>query len=236
MKQSIILLHGLFGELSNWKTVTDYFKSSYNIFVPNLPLFDNHKEDELEYLVNWLENYIKNLNLKNIILVGNSLGGHVAIIYTHRNLDNVQALVLTGSSGLYENNNLGSFPRRHSYSYIQKHAANTFYDPAVATKELVDDVFEIVKDNIKCFKIIKTAKKAQRNQVNELLPQITIPVLLIWGKEDTITPFNVAKDFQSMLPDAILIPISNCGHAPMMENPERFNEILADFLKQKMLT
>ncbi|REG99495.1 alpha/beta fold hydrolase [Flavobacterium aquicola] len=232
MKQTIILLHGLFGGLSNWKTVTDHFQEYYNIYVPTMPLYDDHKIDELDYLVTWLENYTESLQLNNIILVGNSLGGHVAFLYTHRNLSNVKSLILTGSSGLYENNTLGSFPRRHSYSYIREHAANTFYDPAIATKELVDEVFEIVNDNRKCFKIIKTAKRAQRNQVTNLLAEINIPVLLIWGKEDRITPLHVAKDFHKMLPNSQLVEILNCGHAPMMEHPVQFNEILEDFLNK----
>jgi pimeloyl-ACP methyl ester carboxylesterase len=230
MKQSIILLHGLFGGLSNWQTVVNHFGSTHDVHVPLLPITDEHKEDDLEYLVNWLHRYIDDAGLKNVILVGNSLGGHVAVIYTQRNLSNVRSLVLTGSSGLYENSTLGSFPKRHSKSYIHKQVANTFYDPLTATDELVDAVFEIVGDNRKCFRIIKTARKTQRTYVTDLLPQIKLPVLLIWGREDRITPPNVAEDFQRMLPDVRLVYLSECGHAPMMEQPQEFNRILESFI------
>ncbi len=230
MKQNIILLHGLFGSLSNWNGVIDHFGSNHNIYIPLLPILDEHKEDNLEYLVNFLNTYIDNAGLKNVILVGNSLGGHVAILYTHRNLANVRSLVLTGSSGLYEKQTLGSFPKRHSKSFIREHVANTFYDPAIATDELVDAVFEIVGDNRKCLRIIKTSKKTQNSYVTDLLPQIKLPVLLIWGREDHITPPNVAEDFQRMLPDARLIYLSQCGHAPMMEKPYEFNKALESFI------
>lgn len=230
MKQSIILLHGLFGGLSNWKGVIDHFDSAYDVHVPLLPILDDHKEDELEYLVRWLQNYIDDAGLKNVILVGNSLGGHVGIIYTHRNLENVRSLVLTGSSGLYEKNTLGSFPKRHNYSFIRKHVANTFYDPLTATDELVDEVFKIVGDNRKCLRIIRTSKRTQNSYVTDLLPQIKVPVLLIWGREDNVTPPNVAEDFKRMLPDSKLVYLSQCGHAPMMEKPVEFNEALEHFI------
>lgn len=230
MKQSIILLHGLFGGLSNWEAVVEYFSPSYDIHVPLLPIMDEHKEDDLEYLVRWLERYIENSQLKNVILIGNSLGGHVAILYTHRNLFKVHSLVLTGSSGLYEKQTLGSFPRRHNKSFIRNQVANTFYDPEVATDELVDAVFEIVGDNRKCFRIIKTSRRTQNSYVTDLLPQLKLPVLLIWGREDNVTPPNVAEDFKRMLPDAQLIFFSECGHAPMMEKPNEFNTVLESFL------
>ena len=228
MKPSIILLHGLFGGLSNWKGVIDHFGSTHDIHVPLLPILDEHKEDNLEYLVNFLDRYIDNSGLKNVILVGNSLGGHVAILYANRNLANVRSLVLTGSSGLYEKQTLGSFPKRHSKSFIREQVANTFYDPA--TDELVDAVFEIVGDNRKCLRIIKTSKKTQNSYVTDFLPQIKLPVLLIWGREDSITPPNVAEDFQRMLPDARLVYLSQCGHAPMMEKPKEFNQVLENFI------
>jgi pimeloyl-ACP methyl ester carboxylesterase len=132
--------------------------------------------------------------------------------------------------GLYEKNTLGSFPKRHNYSYIREHVANTFYDPLTATAELVDAVFEIVGDNRKCLRIIRTSKKTQNSYVTDLLPQINVPALLIWGREDNVTPPNVAEDFQRMLPDARLVYLSQCGHAPMMEKPKEFNEALGHFI------
>src|SRR5689334_19223310 len=102
MKQNMILLHGLFGQLSNWDSVVEQFGTSYNVYVPSLPIYDTPKTDPLYFLVEYLENFIASNNLKNIILIGNSLGGHVAILYASRNGQNVKNLILTGSSGLYE--------------------------------------------------------------------------------------------------------------------------------------
>ncbi|MDI1255579.1 MAG: alpha/beta hydrolase [Flavobacterium sp.] len=231
MKQSIILLHGLFGGLSNWKDVISHFEEKFEIHAPIIPIYDEHKENILDYFVNDLAEYINRHKLQNVILVGNSLGGHVAIIYAHKYPENVNKLVLTGSSGLYENYTIGSFPRRHDYSYIQKQVANTFYDLKCVTKELVDEVFEILSDNKKCIKIIRAAKITQRSYTTDILPEIDLPVLLIWGIEDNITPPNVAEEFKLLLPNAKLVFLSECGHAPMMERPIQFNEVLDEFLK-----
>ncbi|WP_143304782.1 alpha/beta fold hydrolase [Chitinophaga vietnamensis] len=230
MKPNMILLHGLFGGLSNWKGVTSHFQSDYEIHIPPLPLFDQHKEDNLDYLVRFLENYIQQHQLRDIVLVGNSLGGHVAILYAHRHPAQVRRLVLSGSSGLYENTSMGSYPKRGNYAYIKERVAYTFYDPAVATASLVAEVFSITTDARKCYSVVRMAKSAQRNHVGKLLPEIPVKTLLIWGEDDKISPPEVAHEFAELLPDASLVMLPQCGHAPMMERPEEFNVALAAFL------
>ncbi|WP_212004440.1 alpha/beta fold hydrolase [Chitinophaga sp. HK235] len=230
MKQSMILLHGLFGGLSNWHGVVQNFESRYDIHIPPLPIFDQHNQDNLEYLVNFLDNYIQQHQLEKLILIGNSLGGHVAILYTHRHPEMVDKLILTGSSGLYENNSLGSFPKRGNYNYIRERVAYTFYDPATATDALVDEVFNTTSNAAKCMRIVRMAKSAQRNYVGPLLPEIPTNTLLIWGEDDKISPPDVAHEFLQFLPNASLVMLPKCGHAPMMELPELFNDALERFL------
>lgn len=230
MKQSMILLHGLFGGLSNWDGVVTHFASRYNIHIPPLPIYDHHFQDNLEYLVHFLERYIDEAKLEKVILVGNSLGGHVAILYTHRHPEKVDKLVLTGSSGLYENTSMGSYPRRGNYAYIKERVAYTFYDPAVATEELVREVYNTTTNASKCLSIVRMAKSAQRNYVASLLPEIATPVLLIWGEEDKIAPPAVAEEFYQLLPNATLKMLPACGHAPMMELPKEFNVLLEEYL------
>jgi pimeloyl-ACP methyl ester carboxylesterase len=231
MKPGLILLHGLFGGLSNWEGVVAHFGPHYDIHIPPLPIYDRHKQDHLEYLVNFLESYIADKKLEQVVLIGNSLGGHVAILYTHRHPEKVAKLVLTGSSGLYENTSMGGYPKRGSYAYIKERVAYTFYDPAVATDALVDEVFRITNDPPKCLSIIRTAKSAQRNYVADILGEIQIPVLLVWGEEDRVSPPDVALDFARLLPNATLKMLPHCGHAPMMERPAEFNAALEKFLE-----
>lgn len=230
----ILLLHGLFGALSNWQSVIKEFSSNRRVIIPVMPIFDMPiRTASVDGLVQFIEEFINYKNLNNLTLVGNSLGGHVGLIYTLRNKNKVRRLALTGSSGLFENSMGGSFPKRGSYEYVKERVAYTFYDPQTATKELVDEVFEITKDIPKCIRIVAIAKSAQRHNMAKDIRNIEIPTLLIWGLNDTITPPIVAHEFNKLIPNSKLLFIDKCGHAPMMEHPEKFNKIFTKFLEEQ---
>jgi pimeloyl-ACP methyl ester carboxylesterase len=226
--ETLMLCHGLFGALSNFSDLIEKFRHTHKVVVPILPLFDL---DILHTTVSGLEkhiaSFIEHKNYTNIHLLGNSLGGHVALVYI---LKHPERVTLTGSSGLFENAMGDSYPKRGDYEYIKNKTAQTFYDPAVATPELVDEVFEITKNRIKVIKIIALAKSAIRHNLGEELNQIQQPTLLIWGKNDIVTPPFVAEEFKKLIPNSQLHFIDKCGHAPMMEVPAEFNTILEKFL------
>lgn len=234
--ENLLLLHGLFGALSNWDGVIDGFSSQYRVIIPVLPIYElPARKANLEALLDFLERFIAQYNLSNLTLLGNSLGGHIGLLYTLKNPDNVQRLVLTGSSGLFENGMGGSFPKRGSYSYIAERVAYTFYDPAIASKELIDEVFETTSSIAKCMSIVGIAKSAQRHNLSKELHRIKSPTLLVWGLNDTITPPYVGHEFKRLIENSELHFIDKCCHAPMMEHPEKFNVILKQFLSKHAL-
>ena len=230
--QPLMLLHGLFGALSNFSDLIEHFKHTHKVIVPILPLYDlDLLHTTVKGLAKHVQQFIDHKGYDQIHLLGNSLGGHVGLVYILSHPEKIKTLTLTGSSGLFENAMGDSYPKRGDYEYIRAKTAETFYDPAVATKELVDEVFEITNSRIKVIKIIALAKSAIRNNLGEELGQIKVPTLLIWGKNDKVTPPFVAEDFHKLIPNSELAFIDQCGHAPMMEVPNAFNEILAQFLK-----
>jgi pimeloyl-ACP methyl ester carboxylesterase len=232
----LLLLHGLFGALSNWEKVVNTFSVNYRVVIPVMPIYESPiRSASLDGLVTFIENFVAYKTLSNLTLLGNSLGGHVALIYTLKNESNVRRLVLTGSSGLFENSMGGSFPKRGSYNYIKERVAYTFYDPATASKELVDEVFDITKDIPKCMRIVAIAKSAQRHNMAKEITKIKVPTLLVWGLNDTITPPIVAHEFNKLIPNSELRFIDECGHAPMMEHPEKFNKLLMQFMQVEQL-
>ena len=127
------------------------------------------------------------------------------------------------------------YPKRGNYEYIQNKTEEVFYDPKIATKEIVDEVFAGVNDREKLFKTLSLAKSAIRHNMTDDLPKMDTNTLIIWGKQDIVTPPNVAEEFNSLLPNSELSWIDKCGHAPMMEHPEKFNIILGDWLKSRKL-
>tara|TARA_B100000575_G_scaffold85615_1_gene67667 strand:+ start:7311 stop:8060 length:750 start_codon:yes stop_codon:yes gene_type:complete len=233
--QVIILLHGLMGGLSNFTDVLDFFSSrDYKVIIPELPIYNLPlKETTVKAFSDFLEDFIQHKNLNNVILLGNSLGGHIGLIFSNNNPNLVKSLVLTGSSGLYENSMGESYPKRENYEYIKKKTEEVFFNPKVATKEIIDEVYETVNNRDKLVRTLAIAKSAIRHNMSKELPNILTPTLLIWGENDLVTPPEVATEFKLLLPNSELKWIKNCGHAPMMEYPNEFNRILFNWLKQK---
>lgn len=229
--EPLMLLHGLFGALSNFEPLIEYFKIRNKVIVPMLPLLEmDLLHTSVGGLQKFVQKFIEHRNYNNIHLLGNSLGGHVALVYLLNHPEKVKSLILTGSSGLFENGMGDTYPKRGDKEYIRNKTALTFYDPSMATDELVDEVFEITNNRLKVIKIITLAKSAIRNNLGEELSQIQQPTCLIWGNNDTITPPFVGKEFNKLIPNSELHLIDKCGHAPMMEVPVEFNKILSGFL------
>ena len=232
--ETLLLLHGLMGALSNWEDVVNEFSPRYRVILPILPIYDMPLlTTGVRALSKFIHKFIKFKKLSNVVLLGNSLGGHVGLIYVLAHPGYVKALVLTGSSGLYENAFGGSFPKRESIDFVREKVQYTFYDPAIATDELVNDVFVMINDRHKVIRILAMAKSAIRHNMNKELRKITMPVCLIWGRDDKITPPEVAVEFNEMLPNAELHWIDKCGHAPMMERPVEFKQYLSAFLDKR---
>ncbi|MCK5677795.1 MAG: alpha/beta fold hydrolase, partial [Flavobacteriaceae bacterium] len=144
----LIILHGLMGNLSNFDGVFDYFSNlGYKVIMPDLPLYVLPLlKTNVKYLSKFLKNFVKHKGIDKYILLGNSLGGHIALYHTKLNPKNVSGIVLTGSSGLYESAMGESYPKRSDYEYIKKKTQDVFYNPEIATKKVVDEVFETLNN------------------------------------------------------------------------------------------
>ena len=231
--EPLVLLHGLFGALSNFEDLINHFSSNYKVVVPLLPLFElDIFHTTVGGLAKYVNKFIEARGFTNVHLLGNSLGGHVALVHILKNPERIKTLTLTGSSGLFESGMGDSYPKRGDIEYIRKKTELTFFDPAMATEELVKEVFEITNNRIKVIKIIALAKSAIRNNIGDDLKKVKQPTCLIWGKNDTITPPFVAEEFNKLIPNSELHFIDKCGHAPMMEVPAEFNVVLEQFLSK----
>lgn len=224
----IIVLHGLMGGLSNFDGVTNYFPAKgFKVVLPELPIYTlNILKTNVKAFAKFVHDFIKHKGYNKVILLGNSLGGHIALYYTKMYPETVEALIITGSSGLYESAMGDTYPRRGDYEFIKKKAEDVFFNPAVATKEIVDDVFATVNDRMKLIKTLTIAKSAIRHNMAKDLPKMKTPTCIIWGRNDKVTPPDVAMEFNELLPNSDLFWIEECGHAAMMEHPDEFNNLL----------
>lgn len=232
-KEPLLLLHGLFGALSNFEGILDYFGTKRTVVVPILPMFEMPlRQVSVSGLVEYVTEFVTFMQYDKVHLLGNSLGGHIGLLYALAHPEKIASITLTGSSGLFENAMGSSFPPRSNYDFIKKKTEATFYDPAMASKELVDEVFDTVNDRNKVIRILATAKSAIRHNLADKLHEIKVPTLLVWGNQDIITPPFVGEKFKELIPHAELFLLDKCGHAPMMEQSAQFNDILEKFLEK----
>ena len=233
--QPIIVLHGLMGGLSNFDGVRKFFpEKGYKVVIPELPVYSKPLlKTNVKHFAKYLKDFIDQKEYKDVILLGNSLGGHIGLYHTKLYPENVKALIITGSSGLYESAMGSGYTKRSDYEVIKKKAQEVFYDPEIATKEIVDEVYATVNDRNKLIKTLAIAKSAIRHNMAKDLPHMLTPTCIIWGKNDTVTPPDVADEFHKLLPNSDLFWIDKCGHAAMMEHPDLFNDILYKWLTNK---
>lgn len=233
----LIVLHGLMGGLSNFDYVIKYFSTKgYQVIIPELPIYTQTLlKTNVKNFAKYLHDFIEYKGFEEVILLGNSLGGHIGLYHTKLYPQKVKALIITGSSGLYESAMGGGYTKRGDYEVIKKKAQDVFYDPAIATKEIVDEVYQTVNDRNKLIKTLAIAKSAIRHNMAKDLPKMTVPTCIIWGKNDNVTPPEVAEEFHDLLPNSDLFWIDKCGHAAMMEHPNEFNQILHGWLQKKGL-
>jgi len=233
----IVILHGLMGGLSNFEEVADFFsEKGYKIVIPELPIYtQNILKTNVKAFARYVKDFITFKGFDRVILLGNSLGGHIALYHAKMYPEKMLGLVITGSSGLYESAMGDSYPRRGDYEYIKQKAESVFYDPKVATKEMVDEVYSMANDRIKLIKTLTIAKSAIRHNMAKDLPKMHLPTCIIWGKNDSVTPPEVAEEFHRLLPNSSLNWIDKCGHAAMMERPAEFNKLMLSWLKENHL-
>ncbi|HTE09254.1 MAG TPA: alpha/beta fold hydrolase, partial [Flavitalea sp.] len=119
--EPLVLLHGLFGALSNFTDLIEYFRHHNKVVVPMLPLFEL---DLLHTTVGGLEKFVYKFiearDYRDIHMLGNSLGGHVALLHVLKHPERIKSVILTGSSGLFESGMGDSYPKRGDYEYIKK--------------------------------------------------------------------------------------------------------------------
>lgn len=231
----VVLLHGMLGGVDNWtSTIETLSEAGYRAIAPLLPVYSLPLEEtSVAGLTDHTSRFLEQLGIERPVLVGNSLGGHVALVYTLSNSQAVSGLVLTGASGIHEVIIGDSKLKRYDRDYVRQKAALTFHDPVHVTDELIEGVLKVVWDRPSALRLIKIARSAKTDTVRDRLGSIRVPSLLIWGRQDRLTPPEVAIDFQSRMQNAQVAFIDECGHAPMIEQPGKFAALLLRFLASR---
>jgi len=229
---TVLILHGLFGSLSNFETMMNTLGNRFKFIMPFLPLNTCElKNANLEGMLSFIKNFVDQHGLNEFSILGNSFGGHLALMYALQEPHKVKSLILTASSGLFESSLGNEYPKRDK-TFLKSKILETFGNKSIVTDELVSEVQDIVNSKSNALRIVKLAKSATRQNLLDIIHTISIPTLLVWGKDDVITPPFVAEKFHQLMPNSELVWIDHCGHAPMMEYPEEFANSMLPFLNK----
>jgi pimeloyl-ACP methyl ester carboxylesterase len=229
--EPVVLLHGLLGTMDHWDGTLDALAPLSRALAPEVPILDGARaEASVEGLARHVAAFMEALELPPAVVGGNSLGGHLALELALRYPDRVSGLILTGSSGLFERGFTRGVPHVPTAAFVREKMEEVFYDASLVTPSWVESVRRVLTTRASALRVLHVARSAKRSNLESRLGEIRVPTLLAWGKDDCITPPEVAERFRALLPHAQLEFIANCGHAPMLEQPLIFNALVEDWL------
>jgi pimeloyl-ACP methyl ester carboxylesterase len=214
----------------------EYLADHYRLFALQLPIDrDGNRRHtsfrSLGQLTDHVKWFFDKMDLDRAVLCGNSLGGQVAIDFCLQHPGRVERLVLAGSAGLFERSLAGGRMLRHCRKLVREQACEIFHDPIHVTDELVEDIYAMLGDRQYRRFLLRVAMATRDRHMLDELAQVEAPTLIIWGRNDTITPPFVAEQFFDELPSSELAFIDHCGHAPPIEQPEEFARLMNAFLR-----
>ncbi len=233
---AVVMLHGLLGNVPQWEpAITGLWAKGYRVVCPEIPIQALPlRKANMTGVMDFVGQFLDELEAEELVLVGNSLGGQIALMYVLDSPDRVTAMILAGSAGIYEVETGTRTFRRNDREWIRQRAQVSFYNPDLAHDELVNDLYELANDRTRAMRVLKIARHSLTITLNDDLTKIFVPTMLIWGKHDRITPEDVARTFEASLPHAELRAIDKCGHAPQIECPDEFNALALEFLERTL--
>jgi pimeloyl-ACP methyl ester carboxylesterase len=229
------MLHGVLGQASNWAALLPHIPGGCHGAALHFPLFDNAPRlDSLAALIDYAAGFVASLDTEQVVLAGNSLGGHVALHLALRLPQQVAGLVLAGSSGLLERT-FGIVPGLYpSREWIAERVREVFYNPDCISAGLIDEVSQVLHSRGCLRRLVSLFLSARRDDLTGRLGAVRCPALLVWGCEDIVTPPTAARQFHALLPDSELHFIERCGHVPMLEHPYVFSTLLNDWWQRRI--
>jgi len=228
----IIFCPGLFGGIYNILEVFEHFSDNYRMLMPFFPMYDMPVyKTNIKSLAFYLGQFINDLQLNDVVIIGSSMGGGISLIHTFWNPSKVKALILCGSSGISNIPLSTVFFKRKNFENIKIQTQNIFFNKKIPPDEMIEEVYNLILSYENVIRAIRLTKSVKKYKMNEDLKQIKTPILLIWGGNDPITPPVIGAEFHQLLSNSELHYIDNCGHVPTQEKPTEVIELINKFFR-----
>ncbi len=242
----LLLLHGFGADKDNWTRFSGSLVGDYRVVAPDLPGFgESERDPDADYSLtaqrDWLHDFAEALQLERFHIGGNSMGGHIAVLYAHQHPEDVVSLALLNNAGI-------NAPRRSEMVLAVERGENPLvlsapddfdrllefvshkrpFVPWPAKTVLAQRSFENAAFNRRIFEQYKEDRSIA---LEPLLPDIEQPVLIIWGEYDRVLDVSSIDVMRPLLPQASVIVMEDTGHLPMLERPAQTAGHYLHFLK-----
>jgi len=215
--------------------VMEHLTRRYRVIAPQLPIDPRpgRRRDGIQTiseLSDSVAELIETLGIERPVLCGNSLGGLVAIDLCSRDPNFAQGLVLAGSAGLFERSPIKGLKSKPSKDFVRSTVRGIVHDENLVTEELVNRWHTSMTDRDYVRFVLRVSRATRDRTVEDELANLKLPTLIIWGRDDTITPPATGEEFCRRIDGSQLEFIADCGHAPNWEQPEAFAHLVDRFL------
>jgi len=246
----LIFLHGQASDLLNFDPAFSLFVAQYRVIALDYPGFGKSDKPEIsfseEFLVGMLDKLFKTVNIESATLIGHSYGGYVAMVYGSARPEQVNSMVLISPAGIQKFNSFMSAAMRKAFTVeaIMKtsmekamqnyHNSSANWSPEMETYALRRvALLKAGNDEYQRYAhaMVQAMELMLDTTVRDRIGTIDVPILLLWGQEDSLIPLKVADEALKYIPDAQLETMENCGHFPMLEYPQEFHRLVQAFLK-----
>lgn len=231
----VILLHGLGSVKEIWLANLGALAAKYHVYAIDQIGFGHSDKPLLDYKIvtyaDFLQGFMQSQNLTKATLVGNSLGGWIALDFVARHPDMVDKLVLVDAAGLSALQAPKVDLNPSSLDGMRAVLESIFYDKKFVTDEFVVRAFTNHVHNNDGYTIQRTMAGVMQPQFEDQnLKSIHAPTLIVWGREDELIPEAIGEKLKDGISGAKLVVFDHCGHVPQLEKAEDFNHALLDFL------
>lgn len=230
----LILLHGWLASSETMKPLQQHLSRNFKVYnvdiigfgkseLPDKPMNTNDFGD-------FLAKFIEQLNIENPILIGHSHGGRTVINYAGRKLGKINKIVLIDSAGIKPKRSINYYIKIYTYKIVKK-ILKLFPKNLERIREKVLNKFGSADYKASPEILRKTMNIIINEDQKEIMKNINVPTLMIWGNKDTATPLNDAKQMEKLIPNSGIAVLEGTGHFSYLEKLPQCCIILDEFLK-----
>jgi pimeloyl-ACP methyl ester carboxylesterase len=237
--QAIVLVHGLGGSAEEWQNLAPRLtKAGFRVYLVDLPGFGRSEKpadfsysvsDQAEVVVGLLDA----LGLKQVNLGGTSMGGWIAQIVASRHPERVRRLILFDAVGLDEKPTWDTrLFTPATPAEVDQLDALLLPNPPRVPGFIARDMIRFSNDRAWVIHRAVAAMLTGHDTTDKLLPELKMPVLIVWGAEDRIAPVSQGETMHSLVPQSELEVFPGCGHLAQMQCADRVGPKILEFVKR----